>query len=139
MCNMNCLECSYEDCINDSPATQQERKQSIQIDKDCKKITGVDMTRYIHNRPDKEEYEKLRNMEYEHKRNGTPKRKKQKCEYYLRHREERLAYQNNYNAQHKEEVLSRRRAYYEAHKEEINAKRREERRKKRNRGDKNVS
>lgn len=138
MCNMKCLECEKVDCDNNSPATEQERKQSSDIDKSCNKIVGVDMTRYIHNRPDKKEYEKLRNKEYEQKRAGTPERKEQKRKQYLRHRKEKLAYQNNYYAQHKEEILARQKAHYEAHKEEINAKRREQRNKKK-RGVENVS
>lgn len=127
MCSMDCLVCERKECDNDNPATEQERKLSSSLDKDCNKVVGVDMTRYIHNRPDKEEYERARNREYEHKRAGTPKRKEQKRKQYLRHREEKLSYQNRYYAEHKEEILARQKAHYEAHKEEINKKRREQR------------
>lgn len=126
MCDMNCLACSYGDCINDSPATEKERKQSSDYDKECTKVTGIDMTRYIHNRIDKEEYTKARDREYELKRAGTPKRKEQKRKQYLRHRQEKLEYQYSYYQQHKEEILARQKAHYEAHKEEISAKRRED-------------
>lgn len=122
---MNCLECTKKDCDNDSPATEQERKMSRDLDKDCNRITGVDMTRYIHNRIDKEEYVKLRNREYDRRRERTPKRKEQKRNQYVRHKKEKLAYQKSYYARHREEIIARQMAYYEAHKEEINAKNRE--------------
>lgn len=126
MCDMKCLECPYEDCVNDSVATEDERNFSADLDKDHKPKIVVDMTRYIHNRIDKEEYIKARNREYEQKRGYPPKRKEQKRQQYLRHREAKLEYQNTYYEEHKEEVLARQKAHYEAHKEEINAKRREQ-------------
>lgn len=138
MCDMDCLKCSYKECINNSPATLAERKASSERDKECHKVTGIDMTRYIHNRVDKEEYIKARNREYEMKRAGTPKRKECKRNQYLRHRKEKLAYQNTYYQNHKEECIARSRAYYEAHKEEISAKRREKREKEK-RCEENVS
>lgn len=127
MCDMDCLKCSYKECINNNPATLEERKASSERDKDCHKVTGIDMTRYIHNRVDKEEYQKARDREYDKKREGTPKRKEQKRQQYLRHRDSKLAYQNSYYKNHKEECIARSKAYYEAHKEEISVKRREKR------------
>lgn len=130
---MNCLECPKADCDNNSPATEQERKCAAEQDKSIKSevLSGIDMTRYIHNRPDKAEYEKARDREYEQKRKGSPKRKEQKRKQYLRHREAKLEYQNRYYAEHREEILARQKAHYEAHKEDINAKRREQRQRKR--------
>lgn len=78
MCDMNCLECVHGDCINNSPATATERKQSAERDKECNKVIVSDMTRYVHNRPDKEDYEKARNREYEAKRKGRKDRREQK-------------------------------------------------------------
>ena len=121
-CDMNCLECSFKDCINGCPATEEERRSASERDKECHKVTGIDMTRYIHNRIDKEEYQKARDREYDRKRAGTPKRKEQKRKQYLRHRDSKLAYQNTYYKEHKEECLARSKAHYEAHKEEINMK-----------------
>lgn len=127
MCDMDCLKCSYKECINNNSATLEERKALSERDKDCHKVTGIDMTRYIHNRVDKEEYQKARDREYDKKREGTPKRKEQKRQQYLRHRDSKLAYQNSYYKNHKEECIARSKAYYEAHKEEISSKRREKR------------
>lgn len=59
MCDMDCLHCKFSDCINDSDVlTYEERKFSRMIENSVKKSREprVDMTRYIHNRIDKEEY-----------------------------------------------------------------------------------
>lgn len=127
MCDFNCLECVYGDCVNDAPATDKERKEIIERDKETSKVTGIDMTRYIHNRIDKEEYVRERNKEYEKKRQGSPKRIEAKRQQYLRHRSAKLDYQNKYYYEHKEEILARQKAHYQAHREEINARRREKR------------
>ena len=142
ICNMDCLNCKYEDgCINDSDMTLIERKFSDSLNKDIKnerelKVeVGIGMQRYEHNRPDKEAYEKARDAEYEAKRAGTPKRKEQKRQQYLRHREDKLAYSKKYYEEHKEEIKAKHRAnkdknveysrkYYAEHKEEICAKQR---------------
>ena len=129
MCDMDCLHCKFSDCINDSDVlTYEERKFSRVIENSVKKSREpqVDMTRYIHNRIDKEEYIKARNREYEQKRQykDSPKRREQKKIQYQNHREEKLAYQKSYYAEHKEEVKARQKAYYEANREEINRRRR---------------
>lgn len=129
MCDMDCLHCKFSDCINDSDVlTYEERKFSRVIENSVKKSREpqVDMTRYIHNRIDKEEYIKARNREYEQKRQqykDSPKRREQKKRQYQNHREEKLAYQKSYYAEHKEEVKARQKAYYEANREEINRRR----------------
>lgn len=125
---MDCLHCKFSDCINDSDVlTYEERKFSRVIENSVRKSREpqVDMTRYIHNRIDKEEYIKARNREYEHKRQykDSPKRREQKKRQYQNHREEKLAYQKSYYAEHKEEVKARQKAYYEANREEINRRR----------------
>lgn len=108
-CNMDCLNCSFSDCINDGDMTLQERIFSRQYEKDLKKslqpqvIPELGMQRYIHNRPDREAYVKARNAEYEAKRRGRPDRVACKKRQYQRHREEKLAYQRHYYETHKEE------------------------------------
>ena len=135
VCNMDCFNCEFSDCINTEDATLKEREflaeyeTSVKKEREMKVDPMLGMTRYIHNRPDKEAYIKARNKEYEDKRKGRADRIECKRQYYLRHREDKLSYANNYYAEHKEEVLAKRKAYYEEHKEEINRKRREERRK----------
>ena len=42
MCDMNCLECVHGDCINNSPATLQERNLSKELDNDCKEVVVVE-------------------------------------------------------------------------------------------------
>lgn len=118
MCDMNCLECVHGDCINNSPATLQERNLSKELDNDCKEVVVVeDMTRYIHNRIDKEDYLKARNKEYEAKRKGRKDIREQKRKQYQNHREKKLAYQHQYYAEHREEITARQRAEYADNKE----------------------
>jgi hypothetical protein len=132
ICDMDCLHCKFSDCVNDSDfITDSERRILRVVENSIKRERQPhpDMTRYIHNRIDKEEYEKARNREYEQKRSykNSPKRRRQKKEQYHRHREEKLAYQKGYYERNREEVIARQKAYYEANKEEINRKRREKR------------
>jgi len=127
---MNCLNCKFQDCINDEDMTDAERKFSVQFETSLKRSRSPhpDMTiKYVHNRVDKEEYTRERNRLYDVKR--YPKRREKMLEYkkkhYREHREEKLSYQNDYYIKHREEVNARNKAYYEAHKVEINAKRRQ--------------
>ena len=135
VCNMDCFNCEFSDCINTEDATLKEREflayyeTSVKKEHEMKVDPMLGMTRYIHNRPDKEAYIKARNKEYEEKRKGRADRIECKRQQYIRHREDKLSYSKNYYAEHKDEVLAKRKAYYEEHKEEINKKRREERRK----------
>ena len=135
VCNMDCLNCQFDDCINTEDATLKEREflaeyeTSVKKEREMKVDPILGMTRYIHNRPDKEAYIKARNKEYEEERKGRADRIECKRQQYIRHREDKLSYSKNYYAEHKDEVLAKRKAYYEEHKEEINRKRREERRK----------
>ena len=135
VCNMDCFNCEFSDCINTEDATLKEREflaeyeTSVKKEREMKVDPMLGMTRYIHNRPDKEAYIKARNKEYEDKRKGRADRIECKRQQYIRHREDKLSYSKNYYAEHKDEVLAKRKAYYEEHKEEINRKRREERRK----------
>ena len=89
------------------------------------------MTRYVHNRPDKEAYIKARNKEYEDKRKGRADRVESKKKYYQNHREEKLEYQNNYYETHKEEILAQRKLKYEKNREKVRAYQKEYRRRKR--------
>ena len=136
ICDMDCIHCKFSDCINDGVMTLEEREFSKEYETCLKKslhpqvIPELGMQRYIHNRPDKEAYEKARNAEYEAKRKGRPDRVACKKRQYQRHREEKIAYQKKYYEEHKEEILARQKAKYEANKEEINRKRRERRRQK---------
>ena len=138
ICSMNCLECEYDRCINDSPMTHEERKFHREYETSLKKDLGpkiipeLGMQRYIRNRPDKEAYIKARDAEYESSRRGSPQRIGSSKKYYNTHRRKRIDYQLSYYEANKDEILARQKAYYEAHKDEINRKRREERRKKRN-------
>ena len=135
VCNTDCLNCQFDDCINTEDATLKEREflaeyeTSVKKEREMKVDPTLGMTRYIHNRPDKEAYIKARNREYEEKRKGRADRVEYKRQQYLRHREDKLAYANKYYLEHREEVLAKRKALYEAHKDEINRKRREDYRK----------
>ena len=131
VCDMNCLECKFSDCINDNDMTLEERLFSKEHDNSVKKesysyvIPELGMERYIHNRPDKEAYIRARNAEYEAKRKGRPNRVEYKKRQYQKYRESKLAYQKQYYEDNKDEILARQKAVYEANKEEINRRRRE--------------
>lgn len=112
--------------------TLEERQYSREYECSLKKelepqvIPELGMTRYIHNRPDKQAYTKARDAEYEAKRKGRPDRAECKKRQYQRHREEKLKYQKSYYEEHKDEILARQKAKYEANKEEKRAKKGEE-------------
>lgn len=107
ICNMDCFNCIYDDCINDEPATLEERENSKTFNREL--VGVIDMTRYIRNRPDKEIYVKARNREYEQKRKGSPQRRMSKKRYYESHKEQRILYQKSYYYEHREEILERQR------------------------------
>lgn len=129
---MDCLNCKYEDCINDDGAlTYEEYQQARQTDKEIveEKFSGVDMTlRYVTNRPDKELYEKVRDKSYERKRIYNPEAKKK---YYEKNKDTILEARKSYYENNRDEVKARTKNYYEQHKDEINARKRAKRREKR--------
>lgn len=138
-CIGNCNLCSMVDVcsMNTEPLTAEEYATAsildIQIVKD-REHKPINMTRYIHNRPDKEAYTKARDRELDHARywRNPEKRRKQALESYYKHRDEKLDKAKEYYQKNKEEIKAKRKAYYEAHKEEISRKRREEYRRNKN-------
>ena len=88
---MDCIHCKFNDCINDGAMTLEEREFSKEYETCLKKslqpqvIPELGMQRYIHNRPDKEAYEKARNAEYEANKEEINRkrreRRRQKNEY----------------------------------------------------------
>lgn len=129
ICDMNCLECKFSDCINDSDFLTQEERQSSRfvenLVKDARRPKPDLTSKYIHNRVDKEEYTKARDRAYEKKRAGSPKRREAKKKQYQRHREAKLAYQHNYYDTHREECNARSKARYFANHEKEKQYRRE--------------
>lgn len=127
-CDMDCFNCKYADCINHSNTLTYEEYQNARFIENSlvkDQLPRVDMTRYIHNRPDKEVYEKQRNREYEQKRKGSPARKEAKKRQYAKHREAKLAYQKAYYEENREERRTYAKHRYEQNKDRINARRRE--------------
>ena len=127
VCNMDCLNCQFDYCINTEDATLKEREflaeyeTSVKKEREMKVDPILGMTRYIHNRPDKEAYIKARNKEYEEKRKGRADRIECKRQQYIRHREEKLSYQKKYYEEHKDEILASRKLKYKLRKEQENA------------------
>ena len=132
VCNMDCLNCKYDDCINDCDMTLSEREFSdafnkdIQNERDLKVEVGIGMQRYVHNRPDREAYIKARNREYYMTKKLKHDMKAISREKYLRHREEKIEYQKSYYRKNKDEILAIQKSKYDENKEEINRKRREQ-------------
>ena len=130
-CKMNCLECEYKDCVNQSSKlTVREFNLSRQLDKEVTNppLPYVDMTKYVHDREEyeKEVYIKKRNREndrlkYERHRDTILQRKK---EQYKKNRVAKLAYAKNYYAENSEEIKAKSAEYYLTHKDTINESRR---------------
>ena len=99
ICNKDCFNCPYEDCINDE-FDDNDFRELKKLDKELGEMNTT--TGY--------EYDQYR---------------KKKRQYYQTHKEERKAYQRSYYQTHKEERKEERRAYnrkcYQTHKEERKA------------------
>lgn len=110
--------------------TPEERQLSDDLDKEIlreRMMAGVDLTPYIHNRVDKDEYIKARNREYREKyySQDPEKARAQSRENYAKHRERYLKYSREYYQKNKEEILDQKAGYYLTNREEILRKRKE--------------
>ena len=140
-CMGNCKGCNIlSNCPFElQPLDYSEYQQSKALDKqilDERKPKPIDMTRYIHNRIDKEEYTKARDRELDHARYWrNPEKCRQKSlQRYYKNRDKILEKAKEYYQKNKDEIKARSKAYYEAHKEEISKKRREERKNRKQKG-----
>ena len=136
-CVGNCNSCNILDnCpFEYEPLSLLEYQDANELDNKIlqeREIKPDDMTRYVHNRPDKEEYTKARDRELDHARywRNPEKRRQQSLQRYYKNRDEVLSKAKDYYQQNKEELKAKSKAYYEANKDEINRKRREARKKK---------
>lgn len=113
VCNRDCFNCIYEDCIDDR-VTPEEYQRSAAVDrqhalaKDDQKQKARDY--YLQNREKKLAAAKV---------------------YYQSHKKEAKAYLRKYRANNRELTNARQRAWYAKHREEILARQREQRLKKR--------
>ena len=94
VCNMDCFNCQFDDCICD-----------ILRNEDIEEIEARDR------KFDKKKAQKEANNE-------------RAKAYYREHREEKLQYAKEYQAKHREELLPKKREYYQHHKAEYAANQR---------------
>lgn len=104
MCNRDCFNCLFEDCIFDG-ILPQERQEIAQRD---------------------------REINFENKDNKYRKKLGQQRKYRAAHKEEILEQYRIYRQNHKEEIAERKRKYYAMHKEEILERKRKNYQKKKN-------
>lgn len=130
ICDMNCLECIYDDCINESEEVLNfERKFSTYLDNQVLVSRGMSYTPTSHKRQIKEVDEKLYKQaqrRYFHKKyyeQDPEKYRRLGRENYAKHKEARLENSHKYYLEHKEEISASKRAYYLEHREQILADR----------------
>lgn len=132
-CCGNCNDCQIEHrCPYETPLSPEEydecraRDKRIMKDREPKPI---DMTRYIHNRPDREAYVRERDRQLDHARywRNPEKRRKQALESYRKHRGKVLRRAHKYYTENCEEIKTKNSQRYHKNKEKINQQRREKR------------
>lgn len=132
VCDMRCLECKFNDCINDSDVLSSfEREVSKSTDESILVSRGISYNQTIHKRQNKSVdpvlYRQAQNRHF-HKKyySANPEHFRAKGrENYRKHREARLTHSHQYYQEHKEEISANKKTYYQEHKEEILAKRKE--------------
>lgn len=132
VCDMNCLECKFSDCINgDGLPTPEERKLQNSIDRRVVISRGLvyDPTQLKRCVPEKDlvEHIKAMNRYFHHKyywRDPESARERGRVSY-LKHREKRIAHNKVYYEEHREEILNQKKGYYAVHREEILKSRKE--------------
>lgn len=131
ICDMDCLNCSFSDCINDSDLLSiQERKSSNDLDKE---ILNSRLSVYVPTngaRPYKLlpfDFKKSQQIHYHRKQyyKDIEKSREQGRQSYYRNRYNRQAHNREYYSNNREVILSQKRSYYEEHREEILKSRKE--------------
>lgn len=97
MCNKDCFNCPYDDCINDEINERDYEELA-----EAEKIAGIEKPK-----KKKKSYSKEKKLQYyyEH-RDHIREYKKQ---YYLKNRERFIEYRRNYYQDHHEEILKKQR------------------------------
>ena len=113
VCNGDCFNCIYPDCIVDDHITKEEIAASKELDREAKWQDKDNRERHL------AEYRAAHREEYNAYQNAYQR------EWREAHREEHNAYHREYYAAHREEIAARRREWREAHREEYNAYHRE--------------
>lgn len=103
MCNRDCFNCPYEDCIEEGMTYQE-----------ILDIEGRDRGQAA-TRTEKQTRKNERSKAY------YVTHKEQYHENYLKHRDERMAYYYDYYEKNKEVVKARKKRYYEKNKEKVSA------------------
>lgn len=133
-CDMNCLECKYEDCLRDS-MTLEEYAFSRQLDKDnLKEQTVVDYG--VGSRQNRKPYDvKYFNTHREahlvrcetYRKTHPEERRQTSKKYYEKNKEKIRDKQREFYQENIEEQRLKKRLYYQQNKDKINARRKERR------------
>jgi 2C-methyl-D-erythritol 2,4-cyclodiphosphate synthase len=110
--------------------TKEERDFSYELDAEIlreRAVAGVDLTTYVHDRVDKEEYKRAKRRLYHEnsmKKNPEAVRKSARDSYH-KHKEQRRQKQKQYYEYNREEILEQKQGYYQTNRDEILQKRRD--------------
>lgn len=133
VCNMDCFNCQFSDCVNDGDCSLSERKETADRDKRVEKSRGYEYypgTANLRQIPeiDRKAYLKAQRA-YFHRKSyyaDVEKSRQRGRENYAKHREARQVTMRAYASTHKEEISQNKRAYYLEHREEILQKRKDQ-------------
>lgn len=117
ICNYDCFNCIYDDCINDS-LSYNDYKQSKALDKESKQVTGkVAETYYERNK------ERIRMQRKQYYKKNKEKVLQYHKEYMQKVKKENPFYYKEYYQKNKEARKRAQREYYKRNKDRITQKR----------------
>lgn len=110
--------------------TKEERELSYQLDAEIlreRAVAGVELTTYLHDRVDKEQYKRAKRRLYHEtakKKNPEAVRRYARNSYH-KHKEQIRQKQKQYYEYNREEILEQKQGYYQTNRDEILQKRRD--------------
>ena len=125
---MDCLNCVFSDCINDSDVlTASEREMARKTDKSILNSRGLTYSENTRHKSD--DLHKKAQRKYFHRKyylKDPEKHRRLARLSYARNKEKRLASSHNYYKTHREEILSNKKTYYQENREKILEKRKKD-------------
>ena len=109
VCDKNCLNCHYPDCINDEVDAYDIHISEV-MDKQLEAKVNPNDRNYKYNHSYKN---KLTQKRYHESEKGKEANKRNVKEYYKRHRDLKLLYAKEYYAKNKDAINERRRKRYQ--------------------------
>ena len=125
---MDCLNCVFSDCINDSDVlTAFEREVARVTDKSILNSRGLTYSENTRHKSD--DLHKKAQRKHFHRKyylKDPEKHRRLARLSYARNKEKRLASSHNYYKTHREEILSNKKTYYQENREKILEKRKKD-------------